>query len=622
MALATVLFGVVLVRTAWLCDDAYITLRTVDNFTHGFGLRWNIADRVQAYTHPLWMFLISSVYSFTEEPYYTALFLSIGVSTAAVALFLLKLAPPGRGVLLAATVLILSKAFVDYSTSGLENPLTHLLLVLFLWLFFQGVESGLGLLALSGVAALGTVNRLDTALLFAPAVALAWWKRPKIKGTLALLAGGIPLIAWTTFSLVYYGFPFPNTAYAKLSTGVPPSTLALQGIHYFVNSISMDPLTLLVIGAGMFLGWIQGGAAERAVALGVCFYLVYVIRVGGDFMSGRFFSAPLVFALALVVRSPLRFWKEWLPATTLVLFVGLSSPLCPVRTGGEYGNPELVLDNGIADERKIYYGWTGLLKHDWRVPVIQHKWGTEGAEFRARGDCFIPNRTGMGFLGYFSGPRVHILDQHGLTEPLLARLEVFDKEGWRIGHMVREVPRGYRETLEGGESRIADPDLAEYHELLGLITRGNLFDRKRWAAILRMNLGECNLLLGDYHRNRIQHLRAADVALPRPDGARWEDSGVKRISREALQVELDRTHFSNEMEISLDGNDVYRIDLVLRDTRIADFVIEPESGAPTGLVTRKLAVPAAARWRGFDSVRVVPLSGDERYSVGHLILKE
>ena len=35
------LYGVVLLRTAWLCDDAYITFRTVDNFINGFGLRWN-----------------------------------------------------------------------------------------------------------------------------------------------------------------------------------------------------------------------------------------------------------------------------------------------------------------------------------------------------------------------------------------------------------------------------------------------------------------------------------------------------------------------------------------------------------------------------------------------------
>ena len=52
---ALALFGVVLVRTAWLCDDAYINFRTVDNFLHGYGLRWNVAERVQTFTDPLWV---------------------------------------------------------------------------------------------------------------------------------------------------------------------------------------------------------------------------------------------------------------------------------------------------------------------------------------------------------------------------------------------------------------------------------------------------------------------------------------------------------------------------------------------------------------------------------------
>jgi arabinofuranosyltransferase len=58
--------GLLLVFTtlrAWLCDDAYITFRTVDNFIHGYGLTWNVAERVQAYTHPLWMLLLSGVYA-------------------------------------------------------------------------------------------------------------------------------------------------------------------------------------------------------------------------------------------------------------------------------------------------------------------------------------------------------------------------------------------------------------------------------------------------------------------------------------------------------------------------------------------------------------------------------
>ena len=39
-------FALVLIRTAWVRDDVYFTLRTVDNFINGYGLRWNIAERV------------------------------------------------------------------------------------------------------------------------------------------------------------------------------------------------------------------------------------------------------------------------------------------------------------------------------------------------------------------------------------------------------------------------------------------------------------------------------------------------------------------------------------------------------------------------------------------------
>jgi hypothetical protein len=41
-------FAALVVRNAWLSDDAYITFRTVDNFIHGYGLTWNVAERVQS----------------------------------------------------------------------------------------------------------------------------------------------------------------------------------------------------------------------------------------------------------------------------------------------------------------------------------------------------------------------------------------------------------------------------------------------------------------------------------------------------------------------------------------------------------------------------------------------
>ena len=118
-AVAMLLFGAVLIRTAWLAEDAFITFRTIDNFVHGYGLTWNVAERVQAYSNPLWMLLLIPFYWLSGEIVYTAMAVSMAVSAAAVLVLCARL--PGASALLAACILVCSKAFVDYSTSGLEQ---------------------------------------------------------------------------------------------------------------------------------------------------------------------------------------------------------------------------------------------------------------------------------------------------------------------------------------------------------------------------------------------------------------------------------------------------------------------------------------------------------------------
>src|SRR5579862_5535145 len=112
------LFSVALVRTAWVSDDAYLTFRTIDNFVNGYGLRWNIAERVQVYTHPLWMWLVTAFYFVTREAYFTSLALSAGLTLLTVWL-LIRMAPSRWSASLGLTILLLSRAFLDYSTSGL-----------------------------------------------------------------------------------------------------------------------------------------------------------------------------------------------------------------------------------------------------------------------------------------------------------------------------------------------------------------------------------------------------------------------------------------------------------------------------------------------------------------------
>ena len=71
------LFVIILIRSAWVCDDAYITLRTVDNLYHGYGLTWNPGVRVQTYTHPLWMLILASTYFIEDNPYLIPIALSV-----------------------------------------------------------------------------------------------------------------------------------------------------------------------------------------------------------------------------------------------------------------------------------------------------------------------------------------------------------------------------------------------------------------------------------------------------------------------------------------------------------------------------------------------------------------
>ena len=280
-----------------------MTFRTVDNFINGYGLTWNTAERVQVYTHPMWMFLVSAAYFFTREIYFTSIFLSVATSLMAVIVVAFSVARSWTGALLGVTILTFSKAFTDYSTSGLENPLSHLLLALFLLVYLKSDFSVKHMFLLALIAALAAFNRLDTILLYIPALGYGYFKTDsKHKGLYAIALGFLPLLLWEAFSLFYYGFPFPNTAYAKLNTGIPDATLARQGLNYLLNSIRWDPLTLSIVGGGIVASiFNQERRATVPVAAGIVLYLLYVVKIGGDFMSGRFLTDPMFAATILLI---------------------------------------------------------------------------------------------------------------------------------------------------------------------------------------------------------------------------------------------------------------------------------------------------------------------------------
>ena len=251
---AMLLLASILIRNLWVSDDAFITMRVIDNFLRGYGLVWNVGERVQVFTHPLWLFVILPFARIFKDPLYALYVPSLLISLTAIYLFLSRFALTPRTITLTTIALGGSMAFMDYSSSGLENPLSHLLLVIFMIVFFRADSSPLRkLFRLALLMALGTLNRLDDSLLFLPALAYQFWQcRSQLRTAIGVtLAGFLPLIAWEVFATFYYGFPFPNTYYAKAQTGLETLYLLKQGTAYFSNSIHWDPFTLGAILLGL-----------------------------------------------------------------------------------------------------------------------------------------------------------------------------------------------------------------------------------------------------------------------------------------------------------------------------------------------------------------------------------
>lgn len=439
LALATL--ALTLVYTAWLGDDCYFTLRTVQNFLAGEGLRWNRFERVQAYTHPLWMFLLSGAIGLTGEHYLTTIAVGLACTLAASAVLFSAIGTrEGRWV---AALLLLSRAFVDYGTSGLENPLSYLLAALFLRELLREDPTPRGLARLALWGALACVTRLDTVLLYLPALALRALAlvRPapgrlraagRAAGALAL--GFAPLVAWELFSCFYYGFPFPNTAYAKLGTGIPRDESLRQGLHYLADSLRRDPPTLavIVLACGLALG--RGRRRLLAPAAGVALYVAYVVSIGGDFMSGRFLALPFFVAAGLLGTG--------LP--TLTPAMAQSAVLAAFGLGLHLHQLPLVLRNyeprplglspemnahGIDDERFCVYDEMGLLRPD--APFrpeqdIRFRVVSEGVVFMLQGR-----------QAFAAGPEAIAVETWGLADPLLARLPPRYTRFWRIGHFER-----------------------------------------------------------------------------------------------------------------------------------------------------------------------------------------
>ena len=471
--------------TSWISDDAQITFRQILNFISGDGIVFNFGERVQAFTHPLWFLILSGVIAITDEMFVTTSIVSIIISIAAIILLLkmeINIEKSAITYISPVFFLAFSFAFCDYMTSGLENPLSYLLLSLLLYLLFQAnLRQRLQLIFI--ILALLVLNRLDYAVLFLPlALVLIGFYTCKSELIKVLLPGLALIMGWFIFSTVYFGSPLPNTYYAKLNAGYPQSEIIERGIDYLI-SLKSDIASILILIISFLSLIIYRNRILISLAIGKVFYLLYVVYIGGDFMIGRFISILILLSIGEIIivlnkssiSSKIRF-------NFLLIFLILLT-ICSFF----YSSPIVSLNNyisrvvykGANDQRGFYYKYTGLLaKNRSRWPKPEKFKDTAPKKYR-----IVCGLIGTRALTDIS--KYHI-DPCGLTDPLLSRMPAIKYKKWRIGHHHRKIPFEYGQYKVGNISELPDNNLNELLSDVTLVSQADIFSVRRFAAIWRL----------------------------------------------------------------------------------------------------------------------------------------
>jgi hypothetical protein len=267
----------------WMLDDAYISFRYARNALLGHGLVFNPGERVEGYTNFLWTALFVPILAAKLNPALASQVLTLLLALATAALAWLgarRLAGPATATM-ALALLAASAPFVLYAArgSGMETALFALLVLAATLAYLvddhcgdrrqetgdRRQETG-ALIPLSSLVsrllscrspvvgmllALAAMTRPEGVLVAGVCglhmLARSWrggqvaWRRP-----LGLAAGFLAIFGpYYLWRLAYYGYPLPNTFYAKVGG---TSAQALRGLTYAAEfAWSQAPLLLVAL---------------------------------------------------------------------------------------------------------------------------------------------------------------------------------------------------------------------------------------------------------------------------------------------------------------------------------------------------------------------------------------
>ncbi len=440
----------------WIADDAFISFRYSRNWAAGQGLVYNPGERVEGYTNFLWVALLtpfewfgwhlalpSTVLTLTFLVLTLVLVARLGVRHGP------RSAPPYLSV--AAALLAFNYVFASYATSGLETMMGAF------WVLFALDCADRERPYIAGLAGiLATMTHPDHAIFYVALAStylidgrLPWTERLArlARYAAAFAAVYVPYFAWRWH---YYGDFFPNTFYTKSASQL----YFLQGFRFLgISGLSAGLwATLPAAALGMWVH--RSRRLARFTALSVPLFLLYVAKIGGDFMLGRLLCPllPPVFAMAeLGIR-----WL-WTKPGLAVRFASavLLALACTAAVPTPIARPyEKFLH--VADERTFYtvssYGSLSMKNVYWRRALALNK---------ALPKLSRPPVLALGSLGIIGYETdVPIVDNYGLVNRELAH--------WRLRKRGRP---GHEKMMSPGQVVHTSADLSDlsvfpepYHE--------------------------------------------------------------------------------------------------------------------------------------------------------------
>jgi hypothetical protein len=292
---------------AWVEDDVLVSMQHARHWVTGQGLVWNVGERVQGFSDPLWTLILGGAVALLPRDLAPLLPLLLNVALGLLGILALRRLARALGAAplpaaLAMAGFGLSFELVYAAFSGLETvamaALSAVALADLAEARANGVPAPWRPLILAGALGLLRIDGLLPAVLI---LALArpgqsWGRR---LGS-ALCALG-PALAWLLFSRAYYGAWLPTSV--TLKSGLWDGRLRL-GLLYALR-VLYHAKWAWALG---LLAWAESRLRPWALLLAVL--LAYSLLTGGDLYPGTRYLAPawpLLWALpaaALSLRWP------------------------------------------------------------------------------------------------------------------------------------------------------------------------------------------------------------------------------------------------------------------------------------------------------------------------------